>query len=88
VTVVAHGMLSAKMTTKPKPKKRPTDVVSNAVHVMKVLTGQVEDTPVAPEKNAAAVELGSKGGMARAASLSKKKRAEIARKAAEKRWGK
>lgn len=45
----------------------------------------------APEKNPAAVALGRlgglKGGRARAKALSPKKRAEIARKAAEKRWG-
>ena len=34
----------------------------------------------------AAAELGSKGGKARAAALSKKKRAEIAKNAAKKRW--
>jgi hypothetical protein len=45
-----------------------------------------------PEKNPAAVALGRlgglKGGKARAASLSEKRRKEIAKKAAEKRWGK
>lgn len=43
-------------------------------------------------KNPAAVELGRlgglKGGKARAAKLSKKKRSEIARKAAKARWDK
>jgi hypothetical protein len=45
-----------------------------------------------PEKNPAAVALGRlgglKGGKARADSLTAKRRKEIARKAAEKRWGK
>ncbi len=45
-----------------------------------------------PEKNPAAVALSrlgaSKGGKARAAALTKKRRAEIARKAARSRWGK
>jgi len=44
-----------------------------------------------PDKNPAAVALGRlgglKGGKARAKALSAKKRKEIARKAAEKRWG-
>jgi hypothetical protein len=48
--------------------------------------------PEARKKNPAAVALGrlgaSKGGKARAAKLSAKRRAQIARKAAEKRWGK
>jgi hypothetical protein len=43
-------------------------------------------------KNLAAVELGRRGGLkggpARAAKLSARKRSEIARKAAEARWGK
>ena len=38
-------------------------------------------------KNKAAVELGRKGGQARAKELSKKRRAEIAKKAAQSRWG-
>jgi hypothetical protein len=45
-----------------------------------------------PKKNPAAVALGSlgglKGGPARAASLTAKKRSEIARLAANARWGK
>jgi hypothetical protein len=53
-----------------------------------------DETPAAPgtapEKNPAAVALGRmgglKGGKARAASLSKKKRSEIAKKAATARW--
>ncbi len=45
-----------------------------------------------PEKNPAAVALGRlgglKGGKARAAKLTAKRRAEIAKKAAQKRWSK
>lgn len=45
-----------------------------------------------PEKNPAAVALGRmgglKGGKARAEKLSKARRSEIAKKAAEARWGK
>jgi hypothetical protein len=58
-------------------------VIGAAVKVMRIATGEEEDAPV---QRSAAAELGSKGGKARAASLSKKQRAEIARKAAEKRW--
>jgi hypothetical protein len=54
-------------------------------------TGEVEDTPTTSDKDPAAVALGSKGGKkggrARAESLSAKRRKEIARKAAEARWG-
>jgi len=76
------------MPTGPKGQKRPADVVGNAVHVMRVLTG--EDTDEAPDdgKDKAAQELGKKGGAARAASMTPERRAEIARKAASTRWSK
>ena len=71
----------------PKGQKRPADVVSNAVHVLKVLTG--EDTDQAPDdgKDEAAQSLGRRGGASRAAKLSPERRKEIARIAASKRWG-
>jgi hypothetical protein len=68
----------------PKGEKRPADVIGNAVHVMRIATGEAED--VTTEKNAAAATLGRMGGKARAASLGKRKRSEIARKAAKSRW--
>ena len=68
----------------PRGEKRPADVIGAAVKVMRIATG--EETEEIAVKSAAA-ELGSRGGKARAAKLSKKKRAEIARKAAKKRWG-
>jgi hypothetical protein len=67
----------------PQGQKRKADVIGNAVLVMKIATGECEEK--APTKSAAA-ELGSKGGKARAATLSKKKRSEIAKKAAASRW--
>jgi hypothetical protein len=73
----------------PKGEKRPADVIGNAVHVMRLATGEiVEDIP-SPEsggKDPAAVALGRKGGKARAAGMSAKKRKEIAKKAATARW--
>ena len=72
-----------------KGGKRPADVIGNAVHVMRIATGEIEDDTPAPDgKNQAAVELGKKGGAARAASLTPEQRADIARKAAVKRWEK
>lgn len=68
----------------PKGQKRPADVIGNAVHVMRIATGELTEEAVV---RSAAAELGSRGGKARAESLSKKKRSEIARKAARKRWG-
>lgn len=71
----------------PQRPKRPADVVSNAVHVMKVLTGEAEDTaPPDDGKDPAAKALGSKGGKARANNMTPERRAEIARRAAAKRW--
>jgi hypothetical protein len=76
------------MPTGPKRPKRPADVVSNAVHVMRVLTGEADDgAPVDDGKDPAAKALGAKGGAARAKSMSPERRAEIARAAAAKRWG-
>jgi len=76
------------MPTGPKGQKRPADVVSNAVHVMKVLTGEADDgAPADDGKDKAAQEMGRKGGAARAANMTPERRAEIARKAAAKRWG-
>lgn len=72
----------------PKGEKRPADVIGAAVKVMRIATGEIaEDTEAKPTKSAAAAELGRMGGRARAAKLSKKKRAEIAKRAATARWG-
>ena len=71
----------------PKGEKRPADVIGAAIKVMKIATGEIqEDTSDKPVKNAAA-ELGRRGGLARAKKLDKRRRAEIAKKAAAKRWG-
>jgi hypothetical protein len=73
----------------PKGEKRLADVIGNAVHVMRIATGQIEDKVPSPEdegKDPAAVALGRKGGKARAAGMSAKKRKEIAKKAASARW--
>lgn len=75
------------MPKTPKGHRRPADVISNAVHVMRLATGEAsEDGTTEDGKNAAAVALGRKGGAARAASLSKAKRKAIAKKAAKARW--
>jgi hypothetical protein len=75
----------------PKHPKRPRDFSQAAKFVVDVATGQIagdapttEDTP--------AVQFARKGGLvggkARAASLSPKRRKDIARAAARKRWDK
>ncbi len=70
----------------PKGEKRPADAVGAAVMVAKIATGEIEDEVTDDGKNRAAQELGRLGGQARAKKLSKKRRAEIAKKAAAKRW--
>jgi hypothetical protein len=69
----------------PKGEKRPADVIGAAVMVGKIATGEVIEVEVKPS---AAAELGRKGGKARADSMTAKRRSEIARKAAAKRWAK
>ena len=69
----------------PKGEKRPADVVGNAVHVMRIATGDIEeDLGKAPKR----AKGGRKGGKARAASLTPRQRSEIASAAAAARWKK
>jgi hypothetical protein len=76
------------MTT-PK-KKRPRDISQLAASIVADATSEEKPTPEPTKKNPAAVALGRlgglKGGKARAAKLSAKKRSAIAKKAAETRW--
>ena len=74
-------------------KKRPRDTNLLAKSIVDTATGEAtEAQPEDDGKNPAAVALGRlgglKGGKARAAKLSPERRREIAKKAAEKRWGK
>jgi hypothetical protein len=76
------------MPTGPKGEKRPAEVIGNAVKVMRIATGEVEEgAPVDDGKDPNAKALGKKGGAARAKSLTPERKAEIAKKAAAKRWG-
>lgn len=72
------------MPTGPKGQKRPADVTGNAVHIMKVLTGEAEEST--PLKSAS--KGGKRGGKARAKALTPEQRSEIARIAASARWKK
>jgi hypothetical protein len=74
----------------PKGERRPADVNRNAVLIAKIATGEAADdvpTPESEGKHPAAVALGSMGGKARAAKMSKKQRSAIAKKGAKARWG-
>lgn len=71
--------------------KRPRDPNQLAKMIVDMATGEIPpDAKAGDGKNPAAVALGRlgglKGGTARAKSLSKKKRSEIAKKAAVARW--
>jgi hypothetical protein len=77
------------MPTGPKGEKRPADVIGNAVHVMRIATGEIEEgTPPDDGKDPAAVSMGKRGGAARAKAMTPERRAEIAKAAAAKRWRK
>ena len=71
----------------PNGEKRPGDVIGAAIMVARIATGEEQDNPTAPDKAHHSAG-GKKGGAARASSLSPERRAEIARAAAAKRWGK
>jgi hypothetical protein len=75
------------MPRTPKGHKRPADVAANAVHVMRIATGEIDESEkTADGRNKAAVELGRLGGNARARSISKTQRRRIAVLAAKARW--
>lgn len=76
-----------------KPNKKHRDVNETAFDIVRRATGEAPPEPPAPAeppKNPAAVALGRlgglKGGAARAKALSKRRRSQIARRAARKRW--
>lgn len=75
-----------------KTPQRPKDTNQLAKSIVDIATGESADEVLTPDgKNAAAVALGRKGGKkggpARAAALTPKRRKEIAQKAAAARWG-
>lgn len=74
------------MPTGPKGQKRSADVIGRAVQIAKIATGEIDDEAPDDGKDPAAKALGAKGGKKRASNLSPERRAEIASKAAAKRW--
>ena len=67
----------------PNGETRPGDVVSCAVTVARIATGEIEDTKY---KQPGKRKGGVAGGRARAKALTPKRRREIAKKAADARW--
>ena len=81
------------MPNRPSKPKHPRDVDQLVKADVDISIGEVPSVPDPDKgKNPAAVALGrlggAKGGKARAAKLSAKRRSEIAKKAAAARWGK
>ena len=72
----------------PRGEKRPSDVIGTAIKVGRIAVGDESEEIERDGKDPHAKALGAKGGAARAKSLSAKKRSEIAKKAAQKRWKK
>lgn len=76
----------------PKRSSKQKDTQQLARSVLDAIAPESEPVEAPPEKNPAAVALGRlgglKGGKARAASLTAKKRSDIAKKAAVARWSK
>ena len=76
-----------------RSRKRPADRNQLAKSIVDLATGEIPDAKPADDgKDPAAVSLGRRGGLkggkARAEALSAKRRSEIAKKAAQKRWKK
>lgn len=76
----------------PKRSSKREDEAQTAVRIMEAIAEKTEKREVPADVSAAAAALGRRGGLkggpARAAKLSAKKRSEIAQKAAAARWGK
>jgi hypothetical protein len=68
--------------------KRPRDPIQLAHSVFLESIGERPKTEPPAQNDPAAVALGRKGGLARAAALPAKKRAQIAAKGAKARWKK
>ncbi len=66
----------------PRGEKRPADLIGMSVMVGKIATGEIEDN-----QKSGRVNSGKAGAKARAENLSAEERSEIARKAANARWG-
>ncbi len=74
----------------PDRSRRPRDPNQLGKLIVDIATGEIDDTPEDDGKNAAAVELGRKGGLkggkARAESMTPEQRSDAAKRAAEARW--
>jgi hypothetical protein len=72
------------MAKGPKGEKRAADLNRRAFDIVRIASGEIEDQ--APRRRSGAVDLGRKGGAARAKKMTPQRRSEIAKKAAKARW--
>lgn len=72
----------------PNGVKRPADAKGLAVLIGKIAMGEVDELSADDGKDSTAKSMGKKDGTARAASVTPKRRAEIAKQAVAKRWRK
>jgi hypothetical protein len=70
----------------PKGEKRPLEV--NAHVIAHIAAGEFDYASEDDGKDPAAKALGKRGGVARAKAMTPERRKEIAKKAADSRWGK
>ena len=74
----------------PNGEWRPAGTGACAVHVMKIATGQIEETyepPPKPKPDPDVSRKAARGGKARAEKLPAGRRRQIATRAAQARWG-
>jgi hypothetical protein len=71
------------MPTGPRGERRPADVIGAAIMVARIATGEFVERP---KQKSGRVRSGHAGAEARAASLTGRRRKQIARKAAAARW--
>jgi hypothetical protein len=83
ISCIDRGDVDAART---RGEKRATDVIGSAVKVMRIATGEETEEPETDPAKSGAAELGRWGGKARATKISSRRRNEIAKKAAGKRW--
>ena len=70
----------------PKGQKRPADVIGNAVRVMQIATGEVEERGAGDRQGQGRCRAWPQGRQGAAEKMTPERRAEIAGKAAAKRW--
>ena len=68
-----------------KGEKRPADLIGCAIMSARLATGEIEET-LKPKSGR--TRSGMAGAKARSAKLTKKRRSDIAKKAAKSRWSK